>query len=54
MQRSGNRVFASRAGKCQGRHFSASTEVQDDRLVVLVVAVGKRDRNEVYKNADRR
>jgi len=29
-------------------------EVQDSRLVVLVVAVGKRDRNQVYKTADRR
>jgi mRNA interferase RelE/StbE len=29
-------------------------EVQDSRLVVLVVAVGRRDRNQVYKTADRR
>lgn len=29
-------------------------EVQEGRLVVLVVAVGQRDRNQVYKTADRR
>ena len=29
-------------------------EVQDARVVVLVVAVGKRDRNAVYKVAERR
>ncbi len=29
-------------------------EVQDERVVVLVVAVGRRDRNSVYKVADRR
>jgi mRNA interferase RelE/StbE len=29
-------------------------QVQDRELLVLVVAVGKRERNEVYKAADRR
>jgi mRNA interferase RelE/StbE len=29
-------------------------EVQEKRLVVLVVAVGKRDKNAVYKAAERR
>ncbi len=29
-------------------------EVRDRELVVLVVAVGKRERNEVYRNAARR
>jgi mRNA interferase RelE/StbE len=29
-------------------------EVRDRELLVLVVAVGKRERNEVYKAADRR
>jgi mRNA interferase RelE/StbE len=29
-------------------------EVKDQQLIVLVVAVGKRERNEVYKVAERR
>ncbi|MCX7341933.1 MAG: type II toxin-antitoxin system RelE/ParE family toxin [Hyphomicrobiales bacterium] len=29
-------------------------QVKDRELLVLVVAVGKRERNEVYKSADRR
>jgi mRNA interferase RelE/StbE len=29
-------------------------EVRDARLIVVVVAVGKRNRNEVYKSADQR
>lgn len=29
-------------------------EVQDQRLIVLVVAVGKRDKNAVYKSAETR
>lgn len=29
-------------------------EVEDDRLVVLVIAIGKRDRSEVYEMARRR
>ena len=29
-------------------------QVKDHELLVLVVAVGKRERNEVYKTADRR
>ena len=29
-------------------------EVQDERLVVLVVAVGKRDKNAVYRTAEKR
>jgi mRNA interferase RelE/StbE len=29
-------------------------EVQDNQLIVLVVAVGKRDRNAVYKAAEKR
>ena len=29
-------------------------EVRDQQLIVLVVAVGKRERNEVYKVADKR
>jgi mRNA interferase RelE/StbE len=29
-------------------------EVRDHQLIVLVVAVGKRERNEVYKLADKR
>ncbi len=29
-------------------------QVKDRELIVLVVAVGKRERNEVYKTADRR
>ncbi len=29
-------------------------EVQDTQLIVLVVAVGKRERNEVYRVAERR
>lgn len=29
-------------------------QVEDDRLVVLVVAVGRRDRNAVYKAAENR
>ncbi len=29
-------------------------EVQDNRLVVLVVAVGRRDRNAIYRAAERR
>ncbi len=29
-------------------------EVQDTQLIVLVVAVGKRERNEVYRAAERR
>ena len=29
-------------------------EVRDQQLIVLVVAVGKRERNEVYKVAERR
>jgi mRNA interferase RelE/StbE len=29
-------------------------EVRDQQLIVLVVAVGKRERNEVYKMAERR
>lgn len=29
-------------------------EVEDDRLVVLVIAIGKRDRSEVYEVARRR
>ena len=28
--------------------------VEDDRIVVMVIAVGKRERNEVYKSADKR
>ena len=34
--------------------FRLVYEVRDHALLVLVVAVGKRDRNEVYKVADRR
>ncbi len=29
-------------------------EVRDKQLIVLVVAVGKRERNDVYKMAERR
>jgi mRNA interferase RelE/StbE len=29
-------------------------EVRDEQLVVLVVAVGRRERNAVYKNAEKR
>ena len=29
-------------------------EVNDGRVLVLVIAVGKRDRNEVYRSAERR
>jgi mRNA interferase RelE/StbE len=34
--------------------FRLVDEVQDSRLVVLVIAVGKRNRNDVYTTADRR
>ena len=34
--------------------FRLVYEVQDSRLLVLVIAVGKRDRNRVYRAADER
>lgn len=40
--------------KLRSAGFRLVYEVQDSRLVVLVVAVGKRERNQVYKTADRR
>jgi mRNA interferase RelE/StbE len=40
--------------KLRGIGYPLVYEVQDKRLVVLVVAVGKRDKNAVYKAAERR
>jgi mRNA interferase RelE/StbE len=40
--------------KLRSAGFRLVYEVQDRELVVLVVAVGKRERNDVYKTAARR
>lgn len=40
--------------KLRGIGYRLVYEVQDKRLVVLVVAIGKRDKNAVYKAAERR
>ncbi len=40
--------------KLRGAGFRLVYEVERDALVVLVVAVGKRDRNAVYKAATKR
>jgi mRNA interferase RelE/StbE len=40
--------------KLRNAGFRLVYEVRDQELLVLVVAVGKRERNEVYKAADRR
>jgi len=40
--------------KLRDAGFRLVYEVRDRELVVLVVAVGKRERNEVYKAAERR
>jgi addiction module toxin, RelE/StbE family len=40
--------------KLRSAGFRLVYEVRDQELVVLVVAVGKRERNEVYKTAARR
>lgn len=40
--------------KLRGIGYRLVYEVQDKRLIVLVVAVGKRDKNAVYKAAERR
>jgi mRNA interferase RelE/StbE len=40
--------------KLRSAGFRLVYEVQDSRLMVLVIAVGRRDRNQVYKRADRR
>jgi len=40
--------------KLRDRGYRLVYEVEDDRLVVLVVAVGRRDRLAVYRQADRR
>jgi mRNA interferase RelE/StbE len=40
--------------KLRSAGFRLVYEVEDDRLVVVVVAVGKRDRMQVYEAASRR
>jgi mRNA interferase RelE/StbE len=40
--------------KLRSAGFRLIYEVQGSRLVVLVIAVGRRDRSQVYKAADRR
>ena len=40
--------------KLRNAGFRLVYQVKDKELLVLVVAVGKRERNEVYKAADRR
>lgn len=40
--------------KLRSAGFRLIYDVQGSRLVVLVIAVGKRDRSQVYKAADRR
>jgi len=40
--------------KLRSAGFRLVYEVRDQELVVLVVAIGKRERNEVYKTAARR
>ena len=40
--------------KLRNAGFRLVYQVKDRELLVLVVAVGKRERNEVYKAADRR
>jgi len=40
--------------KLRNAGFRLVYEVRDQELLVVVVAVGKRERNEVYKAADRR
>ncbi|ARN81546.1 type II toxin-antitoxin system RelE family toxin [Methylocystis bryophila] len=40
--------------KLRSAGFRLVYEVRDQELIVLVVAVGKRERNEVYKTAARR
>jgi mRNA interferase RelE/StbE len=39
--------------KLRNAGFRLVYEVRDQRLIVLVVAVGKRERNEVYKVAEK-
>ena len=40
--------------KLRSSGFRLVYQVEDDAVIVLVVAVGKRERNEVYRNAARR
>ncbi len=40
--------------KQRGAGYRLVYEVRDDQLIVIVIAVGKRDRSEVYKAATRR
>jgi mRNA interferase RelE/StbE len=40
--------------KLRNAGFRLVYEVRDQQLIVLVVAVGKRERNEVYKVAEKR
>lgn len=40
--------------KLRSSGFRLVYQVEDDALIVLVVAVGKRERNEVYRTAARR
>jgi mRNA interferase RelE/StbE len=40
--------------KLRGVGYRLVYEVRDEQLVIVVVAVGKRERNEVYRAADRR
>lgn len=40
--------------KLRSAGFRLVYEVRDQELVVLVIAVGKRERNDVYRKADRR
>jgi mRNA interferase RelE/StbE len=40
--------------KLRNAGFRLVYEVRDQQLIVLVVAVGKRERNEVYKAAEKR
>ncbi len=40
--------------KLRGAGYRLVYEVRDDQLIVIVIAVGKRDRSEVYKAATRR
>ncbi len=40
--------------KLRNAGFRLVDEVRDGRMLVLVVAVGKRERNEVYRMAERR
>lgn len=40
--------------KLRGVGYRLVYEVRDEQLVIIVVAVGKRERNEIYRAADRR